>query len=737
MNDYARVASVFAGAVEINDVELSSARVITRAPGRCRRCAPRLDDLKLTLIGAFVLSFKMVPTVTLDTARTNVRAAEERNSSLPRFAVRAVFDVPYNEDAATFHHKQKLDVYLPVLSHGTHNGSVTKGANGVPPQYNSDSGSDDAAASSVLLVVADHGANSSDDHVISVGPQSQPAVGTSAAGPPVIVFIHGGGWKKGGRRTLGGMHGNVGRAFASRGFVVAVISYRLSSVKLRHMIVVYAVASLVIGLILTLSLNLQDTTSLKQPNDILQRNGSIAACFLVPFVVGFSSQFVWWRSGGPKVKHPDHVDDAAMAVAWVHKHIGADARFACGILSSSDAHAASSASATTAQASLATPGRSSTERLIFGDRTNMCIVGHSAGGHIAAMLALQPERLVRAFQQADATAQTSTPSSAGAMTDQQLCSLAQADVAAHIRAFVCMSGVYDAKLLENKMGDGDDDDQRLPSPIADDSSNNNSSNTSVRWWHQITSIPTVVFRRISTTFRRVMYLYPVFGDNESKWEGGFPVGVLRQAKKRREREKMGKPEQQNRHHHAASAIAVADSSPSVKDIDYRPPMLFINAQHDWTLETHTDVLIPALLEAGWAPAAASNAACATRDVTDYGATASTADPSASIASYPSYLPPRPSGSSLSPSDNHRGIETGTAASSPTTMLSCHPPPRLARINLLNIDHVGYILGMGHRHTAGNEIVVPAVMAWLAGWMGGAGGGIQQQQQQNRCGNAEG
>ncbi len=52
----------------------------------------------------------------------------------------------------------------------------------------------------------------------------------SSAPAPVLVFVHGGGWRKGDKSYAPGGHdvyGNIGRFFASRGIATAVINYRL------------------------------------------------------------------------------------------------------------------------------------------------------------------------------------------------------------------------------------------------------------------------------------------------------------------------------------------------------------------------------------------------------------------------------------------------------------------------------------------------------------------------------
>lgn len=102
---------------------------------------------------------------------------------------------------------------------------------------------------------------------------------TGAKNYPVMIYIHGGGWKSGSKLLYIGL----GRTFARHGIGVAVINYRLS----------------------------------------------------------------------PRVKHPGHMEDVAKAFAWV-------------------------------RANIAKHG---------GDPDNISVMGHSAGGHLAALLALDPSYL--------------------------------------------------------------------------------------------------------------------------------------------------------------------------------------------------------------------------------------------------------------------------------------------------------------------------------------------------------
>lgn len=100
---------------------------------------------------------------------------------------------------------------------------------------------------------------------------------------PVLLFIHGGGWRMGDRQVRAGLYGNVGIACARAGIVGVLISYRLS----------------------------------------------------------------------PGVQHPEHVRDVARALAWVQAHI-AD---------------------------------------YGGDPQRVFVSGHSAGGHLAALVTLDTRYL--------------------------------------------------------------------------------------------------------------------------------------------------------------------------------------------------------------------------------------------------------------------------------------------------------------------------------------------------------
>ncbi len=56
---------------------------------------------------------------------------------------------------------------------------------------------------------------------------------SASAGHPVLVFVHGGSWKRGDKDAYGGAYGAMGRSLAAEGVAVAVINYRLTP-EVRH-----------------------------------------------------------------------------------------------------------------------------------------------------------------------------------------------------------------------------------------------------------------------------------------------------------------------------------------------------------------------------------------------------------------------------------------------------------------------------------------------------------------------
>jgi acetyl esterase/lipase len=380
-----------------------------------------------------------------DSSSATLRERAQKNYNEVRYAVKEIIDVPYNLDPHTAHWRHKLDVYVPVVG---------------------------AAAQSA-----------------------------DAKGPrrlPVVIFIPGGGWKKGKKRGAAfGLHENVGRSLAAAGYVAVIPNYRLSHVQLSTMVVVHGLFSSLVGGILYACAEAVQSSVV----------GTVLA-FLMPFALGLSVQPLWSRSG--PATFPAHAEDAALAVAWTFAHIAE----------------------------------------YGGDVDNVHLMGHSAGGHIAAMLLLKPDMLATATQRCRAaggasgaaatSAENKTTSAAAAAKDGAAAMplLLNAHVDTHsvtfppvrFRSAVLLSGVYSAALLSDQ-----------------------AALDAGRWWHWPSALA-----------RRAMYMRPVFGDDSSKWEAAFPEFWARDPT-------------------AVAALRL-------------PPLLLVNASEwrDWTLNAHTDAFEPLL-----------------------------------------------------------------------------------------------------------------------------------------------
>lgn len=192
------------------------------------------------------------------------------------------------------------------------------------------------------------------------------------------------------------------------------------------------------------------------------------------------------------VSHPAHCVDAAHAVVWVQQNA---ARFG-------------------------------------GDPNCIHVMGHSAGAHIASMLAVEP-----AF-------------------------LRSAGAAAPVQSFICVSGVYSRTLLDGGSGPA----------------------------------------RTCTWFRRGWYLQAAFGEDPTKWDAAFPVGVLQKAQTNAPSPLSAEtPSAYLLSKVVVNPVSTAGSGSvagSEKETT-KPPILLINAQSDLGLQVDTASLLPLLLEAGY------------------------------------------------------------------------------------------------------------------------------------------
>ncbi|GAB5369926.1 hypothetical protein AAMO2058_001448100 [Amorphochlora amoebiformis] len=195
-------------------------------------------------------------------------------------------DIWYNPDPFTRHNRHKLDVYVPEDPPGGKSGSL--------------------------------------------------AGETKRDLAPVVIFVHGGGWKRFNRRGFSGIHQNIGRAFAKRGLVTFVPSYRLTTPSVFQLGIDFS------GILLVLS-----TAVMLFVRELLSFYTPIASV-----VLGYVLAYVY-RCIKPGVMHPAHTEDIAQAIAWV----------------------------------------SSNCESYGGDPQNITLVGHSAGAHMTTLLLLVPRFL--------------------------------------------------------------------------------------------------------------------------------------------------------------------------------------------------------------------------------------------------------------------------------------------------------------------------------------------------------
>lgn len=168
-----------------------------------------------------------------------------------------------------------------------------------------------------------------------------PGGASSGVKRPVIIFVPGGGWRQHGRFAPFGLNVGLARAFAKRGFVVAVTSYRLRGARLLGMLPLYLAMAVIASAIVTPALWAVYGSSVRT---------WVGGC-VGP--LGFLLFWHWfgWVANHSRVHHPGQLEDTAAAIAHIRANI----------------------------------------HRYGGDASNVFVLGQSAGAHIVAMLALHPE----------------------------------------------------------------------------------------------------------------------------------------------------------------------------------------------------------------------------------------------------------------------------------------------------------------------------------------------------------
>eukprot|EP00041_Stephanoeca_diplocostata_P024280 m.610136 g.610136 ORF g.610136 m.610136 type:complete len:420 (-) comp22494_c0_seq6:4189-5448(-) len=331
-----------------------------------------------------------------------------------KYDVSVFWDVPYFNVSA--HEKHRLDIYRPITRVSVPLKDV------IPKECSSEP--DGCDSSYTMEQSADSAMNEL---------------------RPVLLFVHGGGWKRGSRYNwLLGFHQNIGYAFASRGIMVVNVDYRKS-------IGPSALGGPVTLVVCALAAHAIRRLYPKSPV------GRISFARLWIVLVGIVAAFavfpMWTRwLRGDFALYPSHQDDITAAVDWVHNSI----------------------------------------EEYGGDPTNIILMGHSAGAHLLAMHLLKSRAV-------DAGETAMEQRSDG------------------IRGSILVSGPYSG----HRMG--------------------------------------------ISLFRKIVFMFPVFGFDEDTWEGHFP-------------------------------LALTGDSEHVKQLDL-PPFLFINAEYDVDLHDHTEDMVQRLARA--------------------------------------------------------------------------------------------------------------------------------------------
>lgn len=160
---------------------------------------------------------------------------------------------------------------------------------------------------------------------------------------PTVIFLHGGGWRRGDRRSALGFHQNVGEALAREGFVAVLPSYR-KACPFPPWLLGLAGAGTVYALLVALARAPGKLLLRAETQPEVERAVGVGIYVLFAYTI---RQLI--RMAGWGVRHPKHTEDCAMAISWA---------------------------------------ASGGVRAYGGDPQRLVIAGQSAGAHMAALLAL-------------------------------------------------------------------------------------------------------------------------------------------------------------------------------------------------------------------------------------------------------------------------------------------------------------------------------------------------------------
>jgi len=174
-------------------------------------------------------------------------------------------------------------------------------------------------------------------------PSGSPQPASPIQNAPVLIWVHGGGWKRFDRRDVYGAAIDTGRAFARKGVLTMAVSYRTSSVRWRDLAIVQAILAIPVWAIFVAIVHGGYPES-KFAREVAPWKLSVL------YLIGLWAllMFVQWIMRDRPRRWPSQMVDVAAAVSWVATHAAE----------------------------------------YGGDPHSIVLAGHSAGGHIVTTLGL-------------------------------------------------------------------------------------------------------------------------------------------------------------------------------------------------------------------------------------------------------------------------------------------------------------------------------------------------------------
>ncbi len=218
------------------------------------------------------------------------------------------------------------------------------------------------------------------------------AAAARAGAYPVVIHCHGGSWQRGSQANEWRGSPSVCRAVAAAGGIAVAVAYRLSDPPLAQIVLRGLVLYVLIFPLVALTAFIAGGFSASAiPNPALALAASVALMLVVGAVLSFASG---------RVSHPTHVNDLADAVAWTHEFLGD-----LFIQPTGPAGGSSSLQQQQLQQQQQQqqhqqqhqqqqpPQKDPLQGKVHRTVSRFVLSGHSAGGHLAMLVAVDPQYL--------------------------------------------------------------------------------------------------------------------------------------------------------------------------------------------------------------------------------------------------------------------------------------------------------------------------------------------------------